>query len=149
MADSPTTMLDMARVFNAPRDIVYRAFLDPDQLSMWFGPVGYIVPKETIDIEPRTGGHYNLVMVNDENPEETSPIAATLTDVVENELLVGEEEWEGTTLTMRLEFSEESEGTTTVSLHQGPFTKGMGEGAREGWSSSFDKLDALLASMAA
>lgn len=149
MSESPTTLLEMARVFNAPREIVFRAFLDPDQLSMWFGPVGYTVPKETIDIEARTGGHYNLVMVNDENPEETSPIAATLTEVVENEVLVGEEEWEGTTLTMRLEFHDEEDGTTNVALRQGPFTKGMGDGAREGWSSSFDKLDALLESMAA
>lgn len=149
MSEGPTTILEMARVFNAPREIVYRAFLDPDQLSMWFGPVGYTVPKETIDIDARPGGHYNLVMVNDENPEETSPVAATVIDVVENELLVGEEEWEGATLTMRLEFSEEEDGATTVALRQGPFTKGMGEGAREGWSSSFDRLDALLESMAA
>jgi uncharacterized protein YndB with AHSA1/START domain len=107
------------------------------------------VPKETIDIEARTGGHYHLTMVNDENPEETSPVAATLTDVVENELLEGQEEWEGATLTMRLEFEDEGDGTTKVALRQGPFVKGMGEGAREGWSSSFDRLDALLESMAA
>jgi uncharacterized protein YndB with AHSA1/START domain len=149
MSDAPTTILEMARVFNAPRETVYRAFLDPDQLSMWFGPVGYTVPKETIDIEPLPGGHFNLVMVNEENPEETSPIAATVTELVENEVLEGQEEWEGTTLTMRLEFRDEAEGATKVALRQGPFPRGMGDDAREGWSSSFDKLDALLASMAA
>ena len=35
--------LVIEREFDAPRDRVYRAFVDPDQLAAWFGPVGYSV----------------------------------------------------------------------------------------------------------
>src|SRR5690348_3620529 len=29
--------LSVSRVFDAPRELVYRAFVDPDQLCLWFG----------------------------------------------------------------------------------------------------------------
>ncbi len=45
--------LIISRVFDAPRELVYRAFTDPDQLAQWFGPVGYSVPRDTVDIDAR------------------------------------------------------------------------------------------------
>jgi uncharacterized protein YndB with AHSA1/START domain len=32
--------IEITRIFDAPRELVYRAFTDPDQLAQWFGPVG-------------------------------------------------------------------------------------------------------------
>ena len=57
MAD-PTTSneLVITRIFDAPRELVYRAFIDPDQLAQWFGPVGWSVPRDTVDIDARVGG---------------------------------------------------------------------------------------------
>ena len=40
---SDNTELVIIRVFDAPRELVYRAFTDPDQISQWFGPVGWSV----------------------------------------------------------------------------------------------------------
>lgn len=46
-------------------------------------------------MDVRVGGHQRFVMVNDENPAWASPVNGTFTEVIENELLVGIEEWEG------------------------------------------------------
>ena len=42
-----TSEISISRVFDAPRELVYRAFVDPDQLRQWFGPVGFSVPYES------------------------------------------------------------------------------------------------------
>ena len=64
------------------------------------------------------------------------------------ELLVVQEEVETPdgpyTMTLRLEFHDEG-GKTRLVLRQGPYTDVVEGQAREGWTSSFTKLDALLA----
>ena len=83
-------------------------------------------------------------MVNDDDPTLTSPVNATFVAVVENELLVGEEVVEGITMRIRLEFHDAGDGRTRLDLRQGPYAPAVESGAREGWASSFTKLDALL-----
>jgi uncharacterized protein YndB with AHSA1/START domain len=150
MTERPATEeLVITRVFDAPRELVYRAFTDPDQLAQWFGPVGYSVPRESVDMEVRVGGHQRFVMVNDDDPEQSSPVNATFVEVVENELLVGSEEWtmpdgRRARMTARFEFHEEGDKTRLV-LRQGPYTTEIEGQARVGWESSFTKLDKLLA----
>jgi uncharacterized protein YndB with AHSA1/START domain len=151
MADSTTTKeLVITRTFEAPRELVYRAFVDPDQIAQWFGPVGFSVPRDTIDMDVRVGGHQRFVMVSDEDPAIKSPVNATFEEVVENELLVGSEEWDmpgadgPVRMYVRLEFSDE-DGKTKLVLRQGPYTEEMEGMARKGWNSSFTKLDTLLA----
>lgn len=150
MTDNARTELVISRVFDAPRELVYRAFIDPDQLAQWFGPVGFSVPRDTIDIDPRVGGHQRFTMVSADGSM-TSPVNATFTEVIENELLVGSEKVEGipgfegvTEMTMRLEFHDEG-GKTRLVVRQSPFPANLDGQAREGWNSSFTKLDALLA----
>jgi uncharacterized protein YndB with AHSA1/START domain len=146
-----STEITISRIFDAPRELVYRAFVDPDQLCQWFGPVGYSVPYESAHVDARVGGYQRLVMVNDDDPTERSEIDATFTEVVENELLAGHQDVEGipgTTGTvrfrLRLEFHEEAGGKTRLELRQGPFHEPMGEDTVKGWESSFTKLDSLL-----
>lgn len=140
----------VTRVFNAPRELVYRAFIDPDRLAQWFGPVGFSVPRDTVEIDARPGGRSSYTMVSDEDPDFMSPVNATYTEVVENELLVGTEGWEGVpgmqdggTMTLRLEFHDE-DGKTRLVIRQGSYTEQMEDMARQGWESSFTRLDALL-----
>jgi uncharacterized protein YndB with AHSA1/START domain len=146
-----TQEITISRIFDAPRELVYRMFVDPDQLCQWFGPVGYSVPYESVEIDARPGGFQRLVMVNDDDPADRSSIDATFSEVVENELLVGHQDVEGipgTTGTvrfrLRLEFHEEPGGKTRLELRQGPFTEQMGSDTKAGWESSFTKLDSLL-----
>jgi uncharacterized protein YndB with AHSA1/START domain len=152
MADSATTReLVITRTFNAPRELVYRAFVDPDQLAQWFGPVGYSVPRNTVEVDVRPGGYQRFVMISDDDPTERAPVNATFREVVENELLVGMQEVEGipgmmetVQMYLRVEFFDE-DGKTRLVLRQGPYTDEMAGMAHAGWESSFTKLDVLLA----
>jgi uncharacterized protein YndB with AHSA1/START domain len=47
------------REFNAPRDLVYRAFTDPDLLVQWLGPRRYTMTIDRYDM--RDGGTYRYV----------------------------------------------------------------------------------------
>ncbi|MGI8667175.1 MAG: SRPBCC family protein [Jatrophihabitans sp.] len=151
MNETTRSELVITRLFNAPRELVYQAFIDPDQVTQWFGPIGFSVPRDTVDIDARVGGHQRFTMVNDNDPSWSSPVNATFTEVIENELLVGSEQWEGVagvqeggTMSLRVEFHDE-DGLCRLVLRQGPYEQQMEGMAREGWGSSFTKLDALLA----
>jgi uncharacterized protein YndB with AHSA1/START domain len=141
--------IEITRIFDASREMVYRAFTDPDQIAQWFGPVGCSVPRDSVEIDARVGGHLRFVMVA---PDMRSPIDATFTEVVENELLAGEMEADGVPgvaeplrVQLRLEFHDEGNGKTRLELRQGPFaTDEFGAQTSAGWESSFTKLDALF-----
>jgi uncharacterized protein YndB with AHSA1/START domain len=141
--------IEITRIFGAPRELVYRAFTDPDQLAQWFGPAGCWVPRDSIEVDARVGGHLRFVMTG---PDVRNPVDATFTEVVENELLAGEMEAVGVPgvagplrVHLRLEFHDEGNGKTRLELRQGPFAAGqLGADTRSGWESSFTKLDALL-----
>ena len=141
--------IEITRIFDAPRELVYQAFTDPDQLAQWFGPVGCSVPRDSIEIDARAGGHLRFVMTA---PDVRTPVDATFTEVVENELLAAEMEVAGVPgvagplrVHLRLEFHDEGDGKTRLELRQGPFATGqLGADTAIGWESSFTKLDALL-----
>ena len=141
--------IEITRVFDASRAQVYRAFTDPDQLAQWFGPVGCSVPRDSIEIDARVGGHLRFVMTA---PDVHSPVDMTFTEVVEDQLLAGEMEAAGVPgvagplrVHLRLEFHDEAQGKTRLELRQGPFATGrLGADTASGWESSFTKLEALL-----
>jgi uncharacterized protein YndB with AHSA1/START domain len=143
--------ITLIRIFDAPPELVYRAFVDPDQLCQWFGPVGFSVPCESVQIDARPGGYQRFVMVSDGDPSERSTVDATFTEVVENELLVGHQDVTGVPGTtgsvrfqLRLEFHPEPGGKTRLALRHGLLTEQMGNDSKAGWESSFTKLDSLL-----
>ena len=65
MAQTTTHEISLTRVFDAPPELVYRAFVDPDQLCQWFGPEGFSVPYESVHVDARPSGYQRLVMVSD------------------------------------------------------------------------------------
>jgi uncharacterized protein YndB with AHSA1/START domain len=147
------TELHIERVFDAPRELVWKAFTDPDQIAKWFGPVGYSVPRETVEVDLRVGGHQKLKMVpNDPSYPPGGPSDGVFDEIVENELLVVHENLDGEMaelfgadrIDLRLELHEEN-GKTRLVIRQGPYRDDFVGNAREGWMSSFTKLDALLA----
>ncbi len=152
MTQATQQEITITRVFDAPPELVYQAFVDPDQLSQWFGPVGFSVPLDTVEIDARVGGSERLVMVSDDDPSFRNPIEGTFTEVVENEVLDAHAEVEGipgttgkTWMRLRVEFHPEPGGRTRLEIRQGPFTEQMGADTKAGWQSSFTKLDSLLA----
>ncbi len=45
-----------SREFDAPRDLIYRAFTEPDLLTQWLGPRGYMMKIDRYDL--RDGGSW-------------------------------------------------------------------------------------------
>lgn len=50
----------LTRIFNAPRQVVYRAFSEPQILKRWFGPHGWTLV--TCKIEARVGGSFRFIL---------------------------------------------------------------------------------------
>ena len=145
--------LIIERVFDAPRELVWKAFTDPDQIAQWFGPVGYHVPRETVTIDLRVGGEMTFTMVpEEEGMPPGGESSGVISELVEPSLLVTDEDiapelvevFGAERITMRLELHDEG-GKTRIVLHQGPYGEHILGDAREGWGSSFTKLDKLLA----
>jgi uncharacterized protein YndB with AHSA1/START domain len=51
----------LSRVIAAPRELVFKAWTDPQHLPMWFGPEGFKVETHEIDI--RVGGRWRFLFV--------------------------------------------------------------------------------------
>lgn len=57
--------LIFTRVFDAPRDLVFRCMTEPEHLTHFWGPSGVSAPIEHITVDLRPGGVFETVMVND------------------------------------------------------------------------------------
>lgn len=53
-------VLVLERVFDAPRELVFEMFKDPEHLARWWGPRGWEVPYCTVDFRP--GGEWRYCM---------------------------------------------------------------------------------------
>jgi uncharacterized protein YndB with AHSA1/START domain len=150
MSDStPVTATDhrdqevlITRIFEAPRERVFRAWTDPDELAEWYGPEHFDTPRERIHIDLRVGGRYELTMVQRDNGAEFA-IGYEIVELVEPELIVlrsdpmPEVGMHEPTIT-RVEFHDH--GTKTrMTLTDGPYLQGRGH-AEAGWIAAFDKL---------
>jgi uncharacterized protein YndB with AHSA1/START domain len=50
----------VTRVFDAPRETVFRAFVEPERVRVWWGPNGFTTTTHEMDVRP--GGHWRLIM---------------------------------------------------------------------------------------
>jgi len=50
----------ITRVFDAPRELVFDAFLDPEHIGEWWGPAGFRITTQSMDVRP--GGEWRFVM---------------------------------------------------------------------------------------
>jgi uncharacterized protein YndB with AHSA1/START domain len=138
--------MELTRFFRAPRELVWRAWTDTEQLKEWWGPKLFTNPRCEADV--RVGGKIHVDM---RAPDGTVyPMGGEFEEIAPPEKLVF--------LTMALDADDnamftnrntvlftEVNGGTEISLHVKvisatvvalQYLKGM----REGWSSSLDKL---------
>jgi uncharacterized protein YndB with AHSA1/START domain len=135
-------------IFDAPRERVFRAWTDPDEVAAWYGPEHMDTPRERIHIDLRVGGRYELTMVQRGGGAEFA-VGYEILELVEPELIVLRSDpmpevgmHEGTVL--RVEFHDHG-ARTRMTLSDGPYPpKGRGH-AEAGWSAAFDKLAAVVA----
>ena len=136
----------ITRMFDAPREQVFRAWTDPDEVAAWFGPEHFDAPREQIRIDLRVGGRYELTMVRSGGSE--MAIGYEILELAEPELIVmrsdpipGPDADEPPIL--RVEFHAHG-ARTRMTLSDGPYPlEGRGH-AEAGWSSAFDKLAAVV-----
>ncbi len=87
-SDAPSNTADReittSRVFDAPRDLVWRAMTDPQQVVHWWGPRGFTTTIEVMDVRP--GGEWKHVMRGPDGAE--YPNHSVFQEVVPGERLV-------------------------------------------------------------
>ena len=87
MAEAPTAReITITRVFDAPRELVWKAWTEPERLARWWGKRGWSTPLSTITMDVRPGGAFRLVSVSDEDGHEMT-LDAVYGEVVEPERL--------------------------------------------------------------
>jgi hypothetical protein len=69
--------LTYTRVFDAPRELVFRCMVEPEHLTHFWGPAGVHTPLDGIKVDARPGGVFETAMVNDADVTPTS----TFTDL--------------------------------------------------------------------
>jgi uncharacterized protein YndB with AHSA1/START domain len=136
----------LSRVFDAPRDLMFSVWTEPDHVRAWWGPKGFTNPR--CDWDARAGGDIYIEM---QGPDGTRyPMKGAFREVKRPERLVftaialdekGEPALEVlTTVT----FEEQGSKTkVTVVLHVASATsvgEGFLEGMIEGWNQQLDRL---------
>ena len=93
MNDTETTYGEVTytRVYDAPRELVFQCMITPAHLTHFWGPVGVSTPVENITIDPRPGGVFETIMVNDSDGAEYS-MRGVYVEVSEPEKLVWTEQ---------------------------------------------------------
>ena len=142
--------IGMTRVFNAPRELVYQAHTDPNQIPRWWGPRRMTTTVDTLDVRP--GGAWRFFQRDPEGNE--YGFRGEFREVAPPERLVYTFEFEGMPghiLVETITF-EEHDGKTTVSTtsvfdsiedRDGMLESGMESGAIESW----DRLAELVESL--
>ena len=141
--------LRLVRIFNASRERVFDAFAVEEQFSQWMCPPGVQVDEVRLDVRP--GGAWHL---RGRKPTGTGfATSGRYVEVKRPERLVftwahhATDDYAsplGHETTVRLEFRALGDKTELTLIH-GPFDSASNlRGHNEGWTGSFDKLEAHL-----
>jgi uncharacterized protein YndB with AHSA1/START domain len=147
-----TYQLNMSRIFGMGPAAVYRAFVEPHLLAVWFPRSGWSMPPQQAEIDPRPGGRLRYVLVSTHEPVGHVVRSAEFSAVQEDRLLAWM--WKSSTggpvegapaHTVEVEFIPEPHGTTRLELREEPFSEAAEIDARECWNCAFGRLDRALA----
>lgn len=53
----------ITRIFDATREQVFKAWTDPDEVAAWYGPAHMKVQRNSVRIDARDGGRWEVTMV--------------------------------------------------------------------------------------
>jgi uncharacterized protein YndB with AHSA1/START domain len=159
LGQTPERELTITRVFDAPREVVFKAWTEPERFARWWGPKGWTTPFCTID--PRPGGRIHFCMRSPEGVEiwnggvyrEVDPPARLVcTDYFADE---AGNPVPPTHYGMSPDFPAEAlvtvtfedvGGRTRLTFRQSiPVSLATRVGAQQGWNETFDRLVEYLA----
>src|ERR1700691_2078602 len=84
VAEAAGRELVITRIFDAPRNLVFKTWIEPRHLLHWFGPRGFDTSSYTLD--PRPGGAWRCCMVSPEGREHW--VRGVFREVAESERLI-------------------------------------------------------------
>jgi uncharacterized protein YndB with AHSA1/START domain len=142
--------LTLTRLIDAPREVLYRCWTEPELMKQWFCPRPWTTPVVEVDV--RNGGS-SLIIMQGPNGEEM-PNWGVYLEVVPNEKLVFTdaftEAWKPSDkpfMTGIITFADEGGKTryTAIARHWTDEDKKTHEamGFHEGWGKATDQLEAL------
>ena len=149
MSELPTEPgeFTITRIFGARPEVVFECMTTPAHLTHFWGPAGASTPLEGITVEPRPGGRFETLMVNDETGEEY-PMRGVFVDFDPPHRLSFTEAGVEGGMTTSIVFNDLGDGRTETVTHQTnvpPML--MSPEARAGLESSFVKMDDYLATL--
>lgn len=142
----------ITRVFNAPRDLVFKAWTDPKHVAQWWGPKGFTTRVTELDLRP--GGKWRYVMIDPDGTE--YPVKGVFREIVPLERIVTSDEFDqgfekvvnaelpkGIVMTAVFEDLAGKTKLTLQIMHESVEDRRKHEemGVIAGWNSSFDCLD--------
>jgi uncharacterized protein YndB with AHSA1/START domain len=139
--------LIFTRVFDAPRDLVFRCMTEPEHLAHFWGPSGTSTPIEHITVDLRPGGAFETLMVNDADGTEYR-MHVIFDEVTAPDRLVWTDPGSGMRTTST--FTDLGGSRTEVRIHQAnvpePFRSPE---AQAGFLTSLDRCAAYLETLTA
>ncbi len=139
--------LVITRVFDAQREIVFRAWIEPEQASQWMGPQGFTVVSFEMDVRP--GGAWRKCMRSPEGRdywrkgvyrEIVAPERLAFTYVSDDPIGIP-----GHETLVTVTFSEQG-GKTLMTLRQTEFeSMAARDSHRGGWTSAIERFARYLA----
>jgi uncharacterized protein YndB with AHSA1/START domain len=136
------------RELDAPRELVWKVWTDPDEVARWWGPEHFTTPREKIEFDLRPGGVCRLTMVGPDGQEYPNDGHFGVVEPPER-LSFGQQSTEnpmiesGETTVELLELGERR--TKVIVTSRMICAEELLPMARAGWGSQLDKLEALLA----
>ncbi len=140
---SPDTTLQLKRTFQAPRERVYRAWTDPEEMKNWAAPSeDYEVAAE---VDLRVGGKYRIQMTHRDGAVHTA--YGEYREVSAPEKLVYTWSWEdgfAKDTLVTVEFRDLGSATKLILTHERfPDAESRGKHS-EGWSGCLGRLEELV-----
>jgi uncharacterized protein YndB with AHSA1/START domain len=147
----PRVEVTLTRIFDAPRELVWKAWTDPTMLARWWGPHGFTNPVCEADV--RAGGK---ILIHMKAPDGTvHPMTGMFDEVAEPECLVFRAipvDSNGTALLESLTTVtlHDLGGKTKVIVHASaaplqPVANQMLKGMEAGWNQSLERFAELVA----
>ena len=147
MPEATAQEVTITRTYDAPRELLWRAWTEPEELAQWWGPPGWRTPLESVTMDVRPGGEFRLTSISDDGTE--MPVAGSYREVVEPERIVleepSEESWHEGSISV-VTFTDLGDGRTEMALRATiQTTDEMRQTAERGMRATLDRLAEHLA----
>jgi len=150
---APTKDITITRIFDAPRELVWKMWTEPERLKEWWGPKGWSSPTWKVDL--RVEGNYIYCMRSPEGQDIWGTGSFIKIDAMSDLVYTDSFADANGNVVPARHYGFESEfplemlvsvhfedlgGKTKVTLTHSGMPVSETEGASTGWSESFDKL---------